>query len=193
MPDVSGFEVARQVRRQDRLKQCFIIAVTGRTDAHASQPVLRGRRGLVFDETGRACTYANAAELGIGACEAIRNAYATIGQQLAANSLRRIRCVPARCVATMAREQIGVPHVSSTQGRVSESVVIAATDDSARTGPRDGGRGLRWKSEIGFPGGQRRGHSSRGGVGASLRANGRRSSRRPLEAKVWCRIPTKRQ
>ena len=38
MPDVSGFEVARQVRRQDRLKPCFIIAVTGRTDApHRSQ------------------------------------------------------------------------------------------------------------------------------------------------------------
>ena len=38
MPDVSGFEVARQVRRQDRLKHCFIIAVTGRTDApHRSQ------------------------------------------------------------------------------------------------------------------------------------------------------------
>lgn len=33
MPDVSGFEVARQVRRQDRLQPCFIIAVTGRTDA----------------------------------------------------------------------------------------------------------------------------------------------------------------
>ena len=33
MPDVSGFEVARQVRRQDRLKPCFIIAITGRTDA----------------------------------------------------------------------------------------------------------------------------------------------------------------
>ena len=30
---VSGFEVATQVRRQDRLKHCFIIAVTGRTDA----------------------------------------------------------------------------------------------------------------------------------------------------------------
>ena len=38
MPDVSGFEVAMQVRRQDRLKHCFIIAVTGRTDAkHRSQ------------------------------------------------------------------------------------------------------------------------------------------------------------
>jgi chemosensory pili system protein ChpA (sensor histidine kinase/response regulator) len=33
MPEVSGFEVATQVRRQDRLKYCFIIAVTGRTDA----------------------------------------------------------------------------------------------------------------------------------------------------------------
>ena len=33
MPDVSGIEVAMQVRRQDRLKHCFIIAVTGRTDA----------------------------------------------------------------------------------------------------------------------------------------------------------------
>jgi CheY-like chemotaxis protein len=33
MPGVSGIEVAIQARRQDRLKQCFIIAVTGRTDA----------------------------------------------------------------------------------------------------------------------------------------------------------------
>lgn len=33
MPDASGFEVARQIRRQDRLRDCFIIAVTGRTDA----------------------------------------------------------------------------------------------------------------------------------------------------------------
>jgi chemosensory pili system protein ChpA (sensor histidine kinase/response regulator) len=33
MPELSGFEVATQVRRQDRLKHCFIIAVTGRTDA----------------------------------------------------------------------------------------------------------------------------------------------------------------
>jgi CheY-like chemotaxis protein len=33
MPDVSGFEVAGQVRRQDRLKACFIIGITGRTDA----------------------------------------------------------------------------------------------------------------------------------------------------------------
>jgi CheY-like chemotaxis protein len=33
MPGVSGIEVAIQVRRQDRLKQCFVIAVTGRTDA----------------------------------------------------------------------------------------------------------------------------------------------------------------
>ena len=33
MPDVSGFEVAMQVRRQDRLHNCFIIAVTGRADA----------------------------------------------------------------------------------------------------------------------------------------------------------------
>jgi DNA-binding response OmpR family regulator len=33
MPDVSGFEVARQMRRQDRLRPCFIIAITGRTDA----------------------------------------------------------------------------------------------------------------------------------------------------------------
>jgi len=33
MPGVDGFEVAAQVRRQARLKHCFIIAVTGRTDA----------------------------------------------------------------------------------------------------------------------------------------------------------------
>jgi CheY-like chemotaxis protein len=33
IPGVSGFEMAIQVRRQNRLKQCFIIAVTGRTDA----------------------------------------------------------------------------------------------------------------------------------------------------------------
>jgi DNA-binding response OmpR family regulator len=32
MPDMSGFEVATQVRRQSRLKNCFMIAVTGRTD-----------------------------------------------------------------------------------------------------------------------------------------------------------------
>jgi DNA-binding response OmpR family regulator len=32
MPDVSGFEVATQVRRQSRYKDCFMIAVTGRTD-----------------------------------------------------------------------------------------------------------------------------------------------------------------
>jgi DNA-binding response OmpR family regulator len=32
MPDVSGFEVAMQVRRQSRFKDCFLIAVTGRTD-----------------------------------------------------------------------------------------------------------------------------------------------------------------
>ena len=38
MPDVNGFEVARQVRRQSRLKDCFIVGVTGRTDAkHRSQ------------------------------------------------------------------------------------------------------------------------------------------------------------
>ena len=33
MRDMSGFELARQVRRQDRLEACFIIAITGRTDA----------------------------------------------------------------------------------------------------------------------------------------------------------------
>jgi DNA-binding response OmpR family regulator len=32
MPDVSGFEVAMQMRRHDRFEDCFIIAVTGRTD-----------------------------------------------------------------------------------------------------------------------------------------------------------------
>ena len=38
MPDVNGFEVAMQVRRQNRLRNCFIIAVTARTDArHRSQ------------------------------------------------------------------------------------------------------------------------------------------------------------
>jgi CheY-like chemotaxis protein len=38
MPNVDGFEVAMQVRRQVRLKNCFIIAVTGRTDApHRAQ------------------------------------------------------------------------------------------------------------------------------------------------------------
>lgn len=38
MPEVNGFEVARQVRRQDRFRDCFIIAVTGRTDAkHRSE------------------------------------------------------------------------------------------------------------------------------------------------------------
>lgn len=33
MADLSGLETALQVRRQARLKDCFIIAVTGRTDA----------------------------------------------------------------------------------------------------------------------------------------------------------------
>jgi DNA-binding response OmpR family regulator len=33
MPDVSGIEVAIQMRRQHRLEHCFIVAVTGRTDA----------------------------------------------------------------------------------------------------------------------------------------------------------------
>jgi chemosensory pili system protein ChpA (sensor histidine kinase/response regulator) len=33
MPTVTGLEVALQIRRQDRLKHCFIIAITGRTDA----------------------------------------------------------------------------------------------------------------------------------------------------------------
>ena len=33
MPGKSGLEVARQVRQQARLNYCFIIAVTGRTDA----------------------------------------------------------------------------------------------------------------------------------------------------------------
>jgi CheY-like chemotaxis protein len=38
MPDVSGIEVAIQMRRQRRLEHCFIVAVTGRTDAkHRSQ------------------------------------------------------------------------------------------------------------------------------------------------------------
>jgi CheY-like chemotaxis protein len=38
MPNLNGFEVAMQVRRQNRLDHCFIIAVTGRTDAnHRSQ------------------------------------------------------------------------------------------------------------------------------------------------------------
>jgi DNA-binding response OmpR family regulator len=32
MPHVSGFEVAMQVRRQNRFQDCFMIAVTGRTD-----------------------------------------------------------------------------------------------------------------------------------------------------------------
>ena len=32
MPDMSGFEVARQIRRQDRFHDCFLIAITGRTD-----------------------------------------------------------------------------------------------------------------------------------------------------------------
>jgi CheY-like chemotaxis protein len=38
MPNLNGFEVAVQVRRQNRLDDCFIVAVTGRTDAkHRSQ------------------------------------------------------------------------------------------------------------------------------------------------------------
>jgi CheY-like chemotaxis protein len=37
MPDMSGLEVAMQVRRQARFKDCFIVAVTGRTDAKHRQ------------------------------------------------------------------------------------------------------------------------------------------------------------
>ena len=33
MPEMNGLEVARQMRQQTRLNDCFIIAVTGRTDA----------------------------------------------------------------------------------------------------------------------------------------------------------------
>jgi CheY-like chemotaxis protein len=33
MSNMSGFDVAAQVRRQDPFKRCFIVAVTGRTDA----------------------------------------------------------------------------------------------------------------------------------------------------------------
>jgi two-component system, OmpR family, response regulator len=33
MPGMTGLEVARQVRQQARLNDCFIIAITGRTDA----------------------------------------------------------------------------------------------------------------------------------------------------------------
>ena len=33
MPNVSGIEVAIQMRRQHRLEHCFIVAITGRTDA----------------------------------------------------------------------------------------------------------------------------------------------------------------
>jgi CheY-like chemotaxis protein len=33
MPGMSGLEVARQVRQRTRLNRCFMIAVTGRTDA----------------------------------------------------------------------------------------------------------------------------------------------------------------
>jgi CheY-like chemotaxis protein len=32
MPEMNGLELARQVRRQARLNDCLIIAVTGRTD-----------------------------------------------------------------------------------------------------------------------------------------------------------------
>jgi DNA-binding response OmpR family regulator len=32
MPGISGLELARQVRRQARLKDCLLVAVTGRTD-----------------------------------------------------------------------------------------------------------------------------------------------------------------
>lgn len=32
MPDISGIEVAQQIRRQSRLKGCLMIAVTGQTD-----------------------------------------------------------------------------------------------------------------------------------------------------------------
>jgi CheY-like chemotaxis protein len=38
MPNMNGFEVATQVRRQNRLNQCYVVAITGRTDAkHRSQ------------------------------------------------------------------------------------------------------------------------------------------------------------
>lgn len=32
MPDISGIEVTQQIRRQSHLKDCLMIAVTGRTD-----------------------------------------------------------------------------------------------------------------------------------------------------------------
>jgi two-component system alkaline phosphatase synthesis response regulator PhoP len=32
MPNMSGIEVTLQVRRQERLKHCFIVAITARTD-----------------------------------------------------------------------------------------------------------------------------------------------------------------
>ena len=65
MPDVSGFEVAMQVRRQSRFKHCFLIAVTGRTDENTSLPVLRGRCRPVSNQAGRSVDYANAADVGI--------------------------------------------------------------------------------------------------------------------------------
>jgi CheY-like chemotaxis protein len=37
MPDMCGLEVAMQVRQQKRLKHCFIVAITGRTDAKHRQ------------------------------------------------------------------------------------------------------------------------------------------------------------
>lgn len=43
LPDVSGFEVAIRIREQVQLERCFIIAITGRTDAtHRAQSYAAG-------------------------------------------------------------------------------------------------------------------------------------------------------
>ena len=60
------FRSGKQVRRQDRLKHCFIIAVTGRTDAkHRSRCYEAGVDLFLISRS--LLQYANAADLGIGA------------------------------------------------------------------------------------------------------------------------------
>ena len=50
MPDLNGLEVAMQVRHQARLKDCFIIALTGRTDAKHRQQCYESGVDLFLDK-----------------------------------------------------------------------------------------------------------------------------------------------
>ena len=75
MPDMSGFELARQVRRQDRLKACFIIAITRRTDAPHRRRCYEAGVDLFLIKPVARSAYANAARFGIGARQAIKQEY----------------------------------------------------------------------------------------------------------------------